>query len=71
MKNPRPQLIKKDVVYEVPCLDCEKVYIGETQRNIQIRQKEHKAAVRRDGIAACIYMLGTTTTELIGTEQRP
>ena len=41
VKNPRPQSIKKDVVYEVPCLDCEKVYIGETGRNL------HRAAVRR------------------------
>ena len=35
------------VVYEIPCQDCEKVYIGETGRSLQKRMTEHKAAVRR------------------------
>ena len=34
-------------VYEIPCQDCEKVYIGETGRSLQKRMTEHKAAVRR------------------------
>ena len=47
VKNPRPQLLKKGVVYEVPCMDCNKSYIGETGRTLQKRLVEHKAAVRR------------------------
>ena len=43
----RPELEKKDVVYEVTCKDCERSYIGETGRNLKIRLTEHKAAVRR------------------------
>ena len=43
VKNPRPQLLKKGVVYEVPCMD----YIGETGKTLQKRLVEHKAAVRR------------------------
>ena len=38
---------KQGVVYEVPCKDCEAVYIGETGRNLQERVKEHKYAVKR------------------------
>ena len=38
---------KQGVVYEVPCKDCEAVYIGETGRNLQERIKEHKYAVKR------------------------
>ena len=29
------------------CKDCERSYIGETGRNLQIRLTEHKAAVRK------------------------
>ena len=34
-------------IYDVPCKDCERSYIGDTERNLQIRLTEHKAAVRR------------------------
>ena len=47
VKTARPELRKKNVVYEVLCKDCERSYIGETGRNLQIRLTEHKAAVRR------------------------
>ena len=40
-------MLKKGVVYKIPCKDCEKVYIGETGRNLQKRMAEHKGAVRR------------------------
>ncbi len=46
VKNPRPEDLKKGVVYTVPCMDCEKVYIGETGRCLQKRLKEHQYAVR-------------------------
>jgi len=29
-------------VYCIPCQDCDKVYIGETGRTLNARQKEHK-----------------------------
>ena len=47
VKTARLELRKKDVVYEVPCKDCERSYIEETRRNLQIRLSEHKAAVRK------------------------
>ena len=47
---------KKGVVSEVPCGECEQVYIGETGRNLNERLKEHQYAVKeenpKNGIAA-------------------
>jgi hypothetical protein len=36
----------KNLVYSIPCLDCNKVYIGETGRMKETRMKEHKANIR-------------------------
>ena len=47
MKNMIPPERKKGVVYEVPCKDCEHVYIGETGRTLEKKILEHKFAVRR------------------------
>ena len=47
VKNSIPDEKKKGVVYEVPCMDCEQVYIGEIGRTIQKRVTEHKTAVRK------------------------
>ena len=56
VKTPQPELMKKSVVYRVPCLDCDGAYIGETGRNLQKRLTEHKYAAKRgnmmNGIAA-------------------
>ena len=30
------------VVYQIPCKDCDKVYIGETGRKFGVRKSEHK-----------------------------
>ena len=43
VKNPRPPLLKKGVVYRVPCLE---LYISETGRNLK-RLVEHKAVVKK------------------------
>ena len=47
VKTPREDLEKKDVVYEVPCMDCDTSYIGETKRDLKKRIMEHRYAVRR------------------------
>ena len=46
VKNPRPQLLKEEV-YEVPCMDCSRSYIGEMGRTLQKKLVEYKTAVRR------------------------
>ena len=47
VKTPQPDVMRKGVVYRVPCMDCDVAYIGETGRNLQRRLKEHKYAVKR------------------------
>ena len=38
---------KSNVVYEVPCKNCQSVYIGETGRLLSIRIKEHSEDVNK------------------------
>ena len=37
---------KQGGIYQVPCMDCRKLYIGQTGRPLDTRLKEHKRAVR-------------------------
>ena len=46
VKTLRDYVEKKDV-YEVPCMDCDKSYIGKTERNLKKQIVEHKYAVKR------------------------
>ena len=48
VKSARPQNLKKGVVYEVPCADCDYVYVGETGRSLEMRLKEHKYTVKNN-----------------------
>ena len=38
---------KKDIIYEVPCQDCNMKYIGETKRTMKKRLTEHRYAVKK------------------------
>ena len=56
VKQQRPKEKRNGVVYEIPCANCDSVYIGETSRSLSERLKEHKYAVRtgnmKNGLAA-------------------
>ena len=41
---------KKGVMYQVPCAECESVYMGETGRTLEKRISEHKGAVKRHDV---------------------
>ena len=40
-KDKREKEEQSGVVYSIPCIDCDKVYIGETGQQFGMRQKEH------------------------------
>ena len=48
VKSTRPDEQKKGVIYEVPCADCDCVYVGETGRSLEMRLKEHRYTVKKD-----------------------
>ena len=41
-----PEEGKRRVVYEVPCKECSKTYVGETKRMLKVWLGEHKQAVK-------------------------
>ena len=62
VKQPTLELDKKGVIYEVPCGECDHVYIGETGRTLRKRLTKHKAAVKKqdqkNGIAVHAWKSG-------------
>ncbi|CAF1363743.1 unnamed protein product [Adineta steineri] len=44
----------KKLVYIIDCKNCDKKYIGETNRNIQTRMKEHRYDIRKNKITSQI-----------------
>jgi hypothetical protein len=47
VKLKMPEEKKKEVAYQVPCMDCPKVYTGETKRPFKVRIDEYKRAVKK------------------------
>ena len=52
------------VVYSIPCKDCPMVYIGETGRRYEVREKEHmKDAKQLEGVSFTRVKKGESQTE--------
>lgn len=48
LRGPKQKIpLESHGVYEIPCKDCEKSYVGQTSRRINVRVKEHSNNVRR------------------------
>ena len=45
-KDPIPTNFLSGVVYEIPCKDCECVYVGQTKNSLKTRIAQHQAACR-------------------------
>ena len=68
VKQKMPEEKKKEVVYQVPCKDCRKVYIGETKRTLKTRISEHKQAVKKGDEKNGIAVHAHTTNHSIDWE---
>ena len=50
LKDSIPEKLRKGVIYKVPCIESDAVYIGETLRNLDERLKEHKRHVEKKNV---------------------
>ncbi len=48
VKTHAPENKRREIVYEVPCKNCSKTYVGEMKRTLKVRLGEHQQAVKRD-----------------------
>lgn len=55
LHNPKDKIrLEHQGVYEVPCGECEKTYIGQTNRRINVRNEEHKNAVKKKELTSSL-----------------
>ena len=45
-KDAVPQDQRNNIVYKIPCKDCDATYIGESKRSFKVRSSEHIRAVQ-------------------------
>lgn len=46
LKTPTPRDLESNVIYKIPCSQCEGVYIGQTSRYLKTRISEHKRSIK-------------------------
>ena len=49
-RKPKDRIVESEesgFAYEIPCRDCDAIYIGETGRSLKTRKREHFNAVKR------------------------
>lgn len=49
IKDTIPKELKSNVVYCIPCLDCDKEYIGQTSQHLKKRVAQHKTDCKNPG----------------------
>jgi hypothetical protein len=54
VKDKTPLLFNSNVVYSIPCLDCEKRYIGQTSQLLRSRLYGHKNDCKHDKISCAL-----------------
>ena len=75
LKDSIPERLRKGVIYCVPCGQCNRVYIGETLRNLDERLKEHQRYVEKkdekgSAIAEHVFKFGHKIAWDIDYEQK-
>ena len=43
-------------VYEIPCKDCEKIYVGESGRDLKKRVREHKSGIKNADVNNALFV---------------
>ena len=43
-------------IYCIPCDDCNKIYIGQTGKSLQVRIKKHKYSIRRAQESSAVFL---------------
>ncbi|XP_023311228.1 uncharacterized protein LOC111691923 [Anoplophora glabripennis] len=56
-------------VYQIPCGDCEKSYIGQTNRRVQTRREEHRNAVEKNQATSSLAQHAKNTGHKINFEE--
>ncbi len=51
-KEPVPMDQRTGVVYQIPCSECLKVYVGQSGRTLKHRLSEHRWALQKGDVAA-------------------
>ena len=51
-KDPVPEWKRKGVVYNIPCNECPRTYIGQTGRSLDHRIGEHRRALKNGDVTA-------------------
>ncbi|XP_058445678.1 uncharacterized protein LOC131426919 [Malaya genurostris] len=47
LKDPTPKLIRRNVIYRIPCIDCDSSYIGLTTQQLKQRLSGHRSLIQR------------------------
>ncbi|MBV2145475.1 MAG: hypothetical protein KTM48_01895, partial [Wolbachia endosymbiont of Pissodes strobi] len=60
--NPKDKVqLENQGVYSIPCGDCQKSYIGQTNRRISTRIQEHKNSIRTKQTTSALFQHHLTT----------
>ena len=64
-KNKAKTSHQNNAVYEIPCKNCKKIYVGESGRDLKIRIKEHKTNITnvKEKKTHCLSMWKSLTTQ--------
>ena len=48
--------VNKGCIYEIPCRDCDKCYLGQSGKDISVRLKQHQYAVRTGNTSNALFV---------------
>lgn len=78
LKDPLPKEKRWDVVYSVPCSNCDLVYIGQTSQQLKQRLTQHKSDITRENKICALathcrtkkHTMNFENTEIVDAESR-